>query len=502
MNIRIFVFAISTCLLASCNLLKKGGGGDDRSSATGWKYNDTEWGGFEKLDYEGQINAPNMVLIPGGTFTMGLTDQDVTYDWNNIPRRVTVGSFYMDETEVSNINWREYVYWLETRYETYPEVAANAIPDEKVWYDELSYNDPLVETYFKHPAYDDYPVVGVSWEQVQGYCKWRTDRVNEMLLIEKGILNPTPDQKDADVFDTDSYLAGQYEGNVRKNLPDVRTGGERSVKFEDGILSPSFRLPTEAEWEYAALALQGKLSNPKDELISDRRYYPWDGKSARYQKRNKDQGRMLANFKRGKGDYMGVAGNLNDNASVPAPVRRYLPNDFGLYNMAGNVAEWVQDVYRPLTSQTLSDADNHDLNPFRGNEYKEMIKDEYGNLLEKDSLGRMRYRSISDEELVGRENYRSGDARGYGDGAGETINYEYGKYTLINDKSRVVKGGSWADRLFWLSPGARKFKDQDKADRTIGFRCALTRVGGQSGNNDTGGNSFKEKGKKVNRKYK
>jgi formylglycine-generating enzyme len=498
MNYRFLVFILAISVLASC---KKKGGGDERSSATGWKYNDTEWGGFEKLDYEGQINAPNMVLVSGGTFTMGLTDQDVTYEWDNIPRRVTVGSFYMDETEISNINWREYVYWLETRYESFPEVAQNALPDEKVWYDELSYNDPLVETYFRHPAYDDYPVVGITWEQTQDYCKWRTDRVNEMLLIERGILNPTPDQKDADVFNTEAYLAGQYDGNVRKNLPDVRTGGERPVKFEDGILTPSFRLPTEAEWEYAALALVGNLINPKDGLISDRRFYPWDGKSARYQKRNKDQGKMLANFKMGRGDYMGVAGNLNDNASVPAPVREYIPNDFGLYNMAGNVAEWVQDVYRPLTSLTLRDAENHDLNPFRGNEYKEIIKDEYGNLIEKDSLGRMKYRSISDEELENRENYRSGDARDYQDGDDENVNYEYGKYTLINDKSRVVKGGSWADRLYWLSPGTRKFKDQDKADRTIGFRCAMTRVGGAAGNDDTGGNSFKEKAPKVKRKY-
>ncbi len=500
MSQRIIILLVILSLgLASCSKKSSGKGA---SSTTGWKYNDAEWGGFEKLDYEGQINAPNLVLVTGGTFTMGLTDEDVTYDWNNIARRVTVTSFYMDETEVSNIGWREYVYWLSNKYEDFPEVAMAAMPDEKVWLDELSYNDPLVETYFRHPAYDEYPVVGVTWDQVQDYCKWRTDRVNEMIMISRGILNPTPDQRGNDVFNTDAYLAGQYEGNVRKNLPDVKTGGERPVKFEDGILVPSFRLPTEAEWEYAALGLQGNMKNPKDELISDRRTYPWNGKSPRYQKRNKDQGRMLANYKKAAGDYMGMAGNLNDNAATTAPVRSFMPNDFGLYNMAGNVSEWVQDVYRPLTSTTLRDAENHDLNPFRGNIFREISKDEYGNYLEKDSLGRMVYREMTDEELSIRENIRSGDSRNFRDGDDENITYETGVYTLISDKSRVVKGGSWADRLFWLSPGARRFKDQDKSDRTIGFRCAMTRVGGQAGNQDVGGLSFKEKPKPVKRKYK
>jgi formylglycine-generating enzyme required for sulfatase activity len=166
------------------------------------------------------------------------------------------------------------------------------------------------------------------------------------------------------------------------------------------------------------------------------------------------------------------------------------------------VGEWVQDVYRPLTSQTLRDAENHDLNPYRGNVYKEILKDEYGNVVEKDSLGRLKYRYIRDEELVERENYRAGDVRDFRDGDDEFVKYEYGKYTLINDKSRVVKGGSWADRLYWLSPGARKFKDQDKGSRLIGFRCAMARLGGQNGNEDTGGMTFKEQPKKVKRRYK
>jgi len=98
-------YLLAGLLLASCGRNKNTASDD----YTGWKYNDQEWGGFEKQnEYEGQINAPNLVLIEGGTFTMGLTDQDVTYEWNGIPRRVTVSSFYMDETEVRNIDWKEY----------------------------------------------------------------------------------------------------------------------------------------------------------------------------------------------------------------------------------------------------------------------------------------------------------------------------------------------------------------------------------------------------------
>jgi sulfatase modifying factor 1 len=493
------VFCLGASLvLSSC-------GSKERSNTTGWKYNDTKWGGFEKRSYEGQLAGPNLVLVEGGTFTMGVTEQDITYDWDNIPRRVTVSSFYMDETEVANIDYREYLYWLDRVFgESYPEVYQNALPDTLVWREELAYNEPLVETYFRHPGYDDYPVVGVSWIQATEYCKWRTDRVNEMMLIEKGILNPNTEQKDDENFNTKAYLVGQYEGDVRKNLKDLRTGGERPVRFEDGIVLPDYRLPTEAEWEYAALALQGKLASAKDEIITDRRIYPWDGTTLRYQKRDRYQGRMLANFKRGKGDYMGIAGNLNDNAPTPAPVRSFWPNDFGLYNMAGNVSEWCADLYRPLTSVALRDVENHDLNPYRGGKFQELVRDENGRPVEKDSLGRLRYRYIEDDEVAHRDNFKRGQVYNYLDGDQESqVYYDYGKHTLISDKARVYKGGSWADRAYWLSPGTRRFMDEDRSSRTIGFRCAMTRTGAPGGNNAPGGNYFKTKEKKQKpRRYK
>ena len=492
----LFVAFTVLALLASCN-------NSETSSTTGWSYNDQEWGGFQKLDYEGQLTGPNLVLIEGGTFMMGLTEEDVTYEWSNIPRRVTVSSFYMDETEVSNIAYREYLFWIKRVWGgTYPETYLAALPDTLVWRDDLSYNEPFVETYLRHPAYDEYPVVGVSWDQAQNYCKWRTDRTNEMILIEKGILNPTPEQKDSDNFNTESYLAGQYQGNVRKNLEDFETGGERPVRFEDGIMLPKYRLPTEAEWEYAALALKGNQSSPKDELITDRRIYPWNGTSARSQKRDRYQGRILANFKRSRGDYMGMAGNLNDNAHITAPVKMFYPNDYGLYNMAGNVSEWVEDVFRPLTTWDLVDAENHDLNSYRGNMFTQRTRDETGKPIEKDSLGRLQYEMVDDSIASDRENYKKGDVRNYIDGDDEFVKYQTHKHTLISDSSRVYKGGSWADRLFWLSPGTRRFKDQDRSSRDIGFRCAMTRTGGPTGNDDAGGNMFKSRTPSVRRSFK
>lgn len=458
------------------------------SRSTGWNFNDPKFGGFEVAKGKEQKVGPGLVAIEGGTFLMGSTHQDLLFEWNNIPRRVTVASFFMDQTEVSNLDYLEYIYWLTRVFgQDYPQVVQKALPDTLVWRDRLSYNEPLVELYFRHPSYHDYPVVGVSWLQANDYANWRTDRVNELLLIRAGVLDFDPEQRNENNFNTEAYLAGQYQGLVRDGKADLDPSGTgvRSVRFEDGIMLPKYRLPTEAEWEYAALGLVGNTVN---ERIVERRTYPWNGDGLRTDHK-RYMGSFVANFKRGSGDYMGVAGSLNDGAALPAPVGSYWPNDYGLYNMGGNVAEWVLDVYRPLSFEDIAD-----YNPFRGNIFVNKKREADGSLAQKDSLGRLQYVEISPAEAANRKNYRRGNAVNYRDGDfASTIQtdwtnleedpnstskmYDYGNTTLISDKARVYKGGSWADRAYWMSPGTRRFLNEDQASSTIGFRCAMNKVG-------------------------
>lgn len=516
-NVTLILFAV-VVILSACNF--------ERSSVTGWNYNDPKNGGFEKAPFLNQETGPNLVLIEGGSFVMGRVEQDVNYDWNNIPRTVTVSSFYMDETEITNFNWLEYLYWLDRVFGIdYPQVFKKALPDSLVWRSKLAYNEPYVEHYLRHPAYRDYPVVGVNWLQSNDFCAWRTDRVNEIILIREGIMQHYINQVNEDNFNTDAYLLGQYEsGKNVPGIPDFHPNRDfRNVRMEDGILLPKYRLPTEAEWEYAAYGLIG---NAVGERIIEKRQWPWNGHAVR-NPNEKFIGQMMANFKRGRGDNMGIAGRLNDNADVTAPVLSYWPNDYGLYNMAGNVSEWVMDVYRPISHEDVDD-----FRAFRGNVFETYQTDEEGNIAEKDSLGKIKMRRVKEKENIERRNYRRSDNINFLDGDYESVidqskwqegsgegaedeaaadagagtegaepgaegtlpdapaeptepesktMYDYSVTSMLNDRARVYKGASWKDRAIWMNPGTRRFLDEKQRTSYLGFRCAMMRVGSPNG---------------------
>jgi len=447
-----------------------------KSGTTGWKFNDAKWGGFEKQKFKEQETGPGLVFIEGGTFTMGATEQDLTYDRNNMKRRVSVSSFYMDETEVTNHHYLEYLHWVNRVYSDNPIVYYKSLPDTLVWRNKLSYNEPYVLYYLRHPAYRDYPVVGVSWIQAAEYCKWRTDRVNEMIMQREGLLNLDVQKQTGDNnFNTEAYLLGLYTPTVKKELRDYAPGGKtRQVRMEDGILLPSYRLPTETEWEYAAYGFKSAAYN---ENVDVRRIYPWNGLTLRRSDTERSRGVMYANYMRGRGDAAGVAGNLNDGSIYTNRVKdaRFIPNEYGLFHMAGNVSEWTMDIYRPLSLE-----DYTSVNPHRGNVYKKIKSDPDGFISEKDSLGRLIYVEVTEEDNAKRRNYKKSDNIGFKDElAYQEIEqqYEYGVTSLVDNAARVYKGGSWADRAYWLTPGTRRYLDQDQATATIGFRCVMDRVG-------------------------
>ena len=368
------------------------------------------------------INPYGMVYVPSGTLTVGPSDQDVSATYIQRPKSISIQGFFMDDTEITNNEYRQFVHWVrdsiahsyldhylenedgeeridweyeidwsdETledlyyqgddrfagrkelnveklvyEYEWYDWQAAagdrgnsprssfikrektRVYPDTLVWIRDFSYsyNEPMARNYFWHPAFDDYPVVGVDWHMANAFSYWRTQ------------------------------LWNKYEA------------GRQGVNTED------FRLPTEFEWEYAA---RGGHDNAP---------YPWGG----YYVRNA-KGCILANFKPGRGNYPEDGGMYTVKADA------YFPNDYGLYNMAGNVAEWTVTGYYDNAYSFM-----HDLNPD------------------------VRYDARDDDP--------------------EAM------------KRKVIRGGSWKDVMFFLQNGTRHYEFQDTTKSYIGFRNVLTFMG-------------------------
>jgi len=371
----------------------------------GDKYTGQLVGVLDRPKWKGNVNPYGMVYVPSGTFHIGNSDQDVNNALISRSKSISISGFFMDETEITNNEYRQFVQWVtdsiahaylghfteddngneridweqeidyaseeledlfipedqrlagrkelddsklwyEYRYFRWKEAANNmgedrrkflvkkevrVKPDTMVWIRDFTYsfNEPMTRNYFWHPAFDDYPVVGVSWQQARAFSYWRSHMWN----------------------------------------------------------------PFEYEWEYAARG--GHDMAP----------YPWGG----YYVRNA-KGCLLANFKPGRGNYPEDGGYYTVRADA------YFPNDYGLYNMAGNVSEWTITAFAENANSFI-----HDQNPSITYDAKE------------------------------------GDSEAF--------------------KRKVIRGGSWKDIAYFIQTGSRHWEFQDTAKSYIGFRCALSYLG-------------------------
>ncbi len=281
-------------VIQGCGLLG-GRGFDDKGELVG----------VPDRDYTGMTVPYGMVPVPAGTFHMGQADEDIAHTQINFNKQITIGGFYMDDTEITNNEYRQFIFAIfEDSLSVLGDdfVMNELYPDTSVWVKDFTHHfgDPMMAYYFWHPAFDNYPVVGVDWEAAKYFCRWRTQHLND-------------------------YRYGRGEWPY-----------------------PDFRLPTEAEWEYAA---RGGRDMAK---------YPWGNPYIRNAK-----GCLLANFKPGRGNY------YDDGYAYTSPVYSFFSNDYGLFEMSGNVSEWCEDAYHPASVPLV-----WDLNPtyFDDDETRKIIR--------------------------------------------------------------------------------------------------------------------------------
>lgn len=522
--------------MTSCSKNKSG-----VSRATGWKMDGREGRFNYNSKFKQQETPIGMVAVEGGTFTMGRVQDDPMHDWNNSPTQQHVQSFFMDETEVTNVMYTEYLHYMKKVFppteENYKDIYYGVLPDTLVWRDRLGYNETMVTMYLWHPAYGEYPVVGVNWVQAMEFCKWRTNFVQMSELEQNKFLardSKSKELTDATYFSRDAYITSPSTAFGGQALQKSQRGSSTPdenvyATMSSGIIIAEYTLPTEAQWEYAAMALN---ENREYNLYRGKKKYPWSGDHTRSGKR-KNRGDMLANYKQGKGDYGGPAGWSSDGGDITVPVASYPPNDFGLYDMAGNVNEWVLDVYRPIVDDEMND-----FNYYRGNNWTKNEIDSLGQtrFITSDDIqyemlpngkrvpvalpGEIAKVPIDENETYLRYNFDRADNRNYRDGDPQSMKdfinnseedsdkrmYNSPRHktevsldtlsgredlarqwdtsskrtTLVDDNSRVYKGGSWKDRAYWLDPAQRRFYPQYMATNDIGFRCVVSKTGAKN----------------------
>lgn len=240
MKFRLFIFVIPF-LLGSC--------WREVNLTTDWDSNLTNNGGFQKVPYHLQETAPGMILVEGGEYhipNFGISDT------------LEIPSFYLSKCEESNGQYLEYLNFLKKYYSDF--TFKNALPDSTVW-NQLD-TTPEVKKYFVNNylrdwRFKDYPVVGLNRNQITRYAIWKTDRINEMILIREGILEEDrPINDSMDIFSTTAYLDDTYTSEaMQQNLEVTTLSRNVRIRMEDGILLPEFRLPTQREWQQAHLAI-------------------------------------------------------------------------------------------------------------------------------------------------------------------------------------------------------------------------------------------------------
>jgi formylglycine-generating enzyme required for sulfatase activity len=230
-------------------------------------------------------------------------------------------NLYIDRSEMSVVDWREYEFWTQR---THPNLVNKVLPDTMVWKytgeEKLTFNSPVLllkENYYRHPSYNEYPIVGITRQQTNAYCAWRTDRVYEAMLIKRGIIAMNPNQDSSTFFTVERYLSGNYMGYK----PDL------------SVAIPVYRLPTEAEWELAASSTLDNSIYPYG--------YDFDKKStAKYIKKRGITELLNTLETKGRKE---VGHSNTDTLKMPAPYGMGIKNKAGLYNMIGNVAEMIDE---------------------------------------------------------------------------------------------------------------------------------------------------------------